>query len=144
MLQSVKEQARNEKVAALLELSVFPDPEHVERAIAFYEENEQSELLAYLEKGEMLGVVGFEPSGDREITVKHIAVDPGSRGLGYGRGMLLELMVREKPERVVAETDEEVVDFYRSIGFSVLSLGFTDSGLERFRCVYEVEEEEQE
>lgn len=142
MLQSVTEQVRDPRVAALLELAVFPDPEQVERALSFYENNGEAELLAYIEQGEMLGIVGFEPSGDKEITVTHIAVDPGSRGLGYGRGMLLELMVRERPERVIAETDEEAVDFYRSVGFSVLGLGISPSGLERFRCMYETDEEE--
>lgn len=142
MLQSITEQVRDPRVAALLELAVFPDPEHVERAIAFYEQNAEAELLAYIEQGEMLGVVGFKPSGDKEITVTHIAVDPGSRGLGYGRGMLLDLMVQERPERVIAETDEEAVDFYRSVGFSVTGLGESPSGLERFRCVYEAGEEE--
>lgn len=142
MLQSVTEQVRDQRVAALVELAVFPDPEQVEQALAFYEQNEQAELLAYIEQGEMLGVVGFKPSGEKEITITHIAVDPGSRGLGYGRGMLLDLMVRERPERVIAETDEEAVDFYRSVGFSVIGLGGSSSGLERFRCVYEADEEE--
>ncbi|WP_172194396.1 GNAT family N-acetyltransferase [Saccharibacillus qingshengii] len=142
MLQSVKEQARDPRVAALLELSVFPDPEHTERAIAFYEQEKDAELLAYIEKGEMLGIIGFRPGSDNELTITHLAVDPGSRGLGYGRGMLLELMVRERPERVVVETDEEAVDFYRSVGFSVMSLGISAAGLERFHCLYETEDEE--
>ncbi len=142
MLQSVKNQVRDPQIAALLELSIFPDPEHLERALSFYEEQPDAELLAYEEEGDRIGIVGFKPSGESEITITHIAVEPGSRGGGYGRGMLLELMVREKPQRVIAETDEEAVDFYRSVGFAVVSLGISPSGLERFRCVYEVEEEE--
>ena len=58
--------------------------------------------------------------------------------------MILEIMTLEKPERVVAETDEEAVDFYRSLGFVVHSLGEQYPGIERFRCVYEVEDEEEE
>ncbi|OWR27098.1 GNAT family N-acetyltransferase [Saccharibacillus sp. O23] len=142
MLQSVKNQVRDPQIAALVELSIFPDPEHLERALAFYEEQPDAELLAYEEGGDKIGIVGFKPSGEGEITITHIAVEPESRGGGYGRGMLLELMVREKPQRVIAETDEEAVDFYRNVGFAVVSLGISPSGLERFRCVYEVEEEE--
>ncbi|MCQ4087131.1 GNAT family N-acetyltransferase [Saccharibacillus sp. JS10] len=142
MLESVTKQVRNPKVANLLEYSVFPDPEQIEQALAFYEQNDQAELMGYIEQGEMIGVIGFRPSGDKELTITHLAVDPGSRGLGYGRGMLLDLMVQERPERVFVETDEEAVDFYRSVGFSVMSLGISPSGLERFRCFYEADEEE--
>ncbi|NGZ75566.1 GNAT family N-acetyltransferase [Saccharibacillus alkalitolerans] len=144
MLQSVKRQVRDPEVAALLELAVFPDPEHVERAIRLYEEQEEVQLLAYVEEGETLGIIGYRPTGTGEITITHIAVEPESRGLGYGRGMMLELMVMEKPERVIAETDEEAVDFYRSIGFAVIGQGLSSSGLERFRCVYSVDEDEEE
>ncbi|OWA33879.1 GNAT family N-acetyltransferase [Saccharibacillus sp. O16] len=143
MLQSVKDQVRDPQIAALLELSIFPDPEHLERAISFYEEHSEAQLFAYEEGGDRIGIVGFKPSGEGEITLTHIAVEPSSRGGGYGRGMLLELMVQEKPQRVIAETDEEAVDFYRSVGFAVVSLGISSSGLERFRCVYEVEEEDE-
>ncbi|GGN90770.1 GNAT family N-acetyltransferase [Saccharibacillus kuerlensis] len=144
MLQSVKDQVREPNIAGLLELAVFPDPEHVEQAIKFYEENDEAQLLTYVEEGENLGIIGYRSSGEREITITHLAVEPESRGLGYGRGMILELMVREKPERVIAETDEEAIDFYRSVGFAVIGLGISSSGLERFRCVYDVEEDEEE
>ncbi len=142
MLQSVKNQVRDPQIASLLEFSIFPDPEHLERALAFYEEQKDAQLLAYEEGGDKIGIIGFVPGGEKEIIITHLAVEPSSRGGGYGRGMLLELMVREKPERVVVETDEEAVDFYRSVGFSVVSLGISSSGLERFRCLYEVEDEE--
>ena len=36
MLQSVTEQVRDDRVAALIELAVFPDPEPVEPDLAFY------------------------------------------------------------------------------------------------------------
>lgn len=51
--------------------------------------------------------------------------------------------MQPKPERVIAETDEEAVNFYRSIGFEVYSLGEKYPGVERFRCIYEVEESEE-
>ncbi|MDO3410760.1 GNAT family N-acetyltransferase [Saccharibacillus sp. CPCC 101409] len=144
MLQSVKQEVRDPRVAELLALAVFPDPEQIERALKRYEEREDRKLFAYVEDGEKLGVIGFEPTGDKEITLTHIAVGPEHRGLGYGRGMVLELMVQEQPERVVAETDEEAVDFYRSLGFSVIGLGVSSSGLERYRCVYTVDEPEED
>lgn len=57
--------------------------------------------------------------------------------------MILELLLQldPKPKRVIAETDDEAVDFYRNIGFEVHSLGEKYPGVERFRCIYEVDEE---
>jgi hypothetical protein len=48
------------------------------------------------------------------------------------------------PVRIVAETDEESVQFYRNIGFIIRSLGEKYPGVERFLCTYEVEEAEED
>ncbi|MGN7355934.1 GNAT family N-acetyltransferase [Paenibacillus sp. SAF-054] len=142
MLLNIKSYIRKPEVAELFSYAVFPDDQSVEKTIQAYESNEAWKLVGY-EDGELLvGLTGYEKSGN-EIILQHIAVIPENRGLGYGRGMILEIMTDEKPERVVAETDEEAVDFYRSLGFVVHSLGEQYPGIERFRCVYEVEDEEE-
>jgi ribosomal protein S18 acetylase RimI-like enzyme len=35
-----------------------------------------------------------------------------------------------------AETDEEAVEFYRNIGFSIQSLGEKYPGVDRFKCTF--------
>ncbi|AWP26838.1 GCN5-related N-acetyltransferase [Paenibacillus vortex V453] len=143
MLKDITTQAMQQEVKELLEYSVFPDPEAVERAASSYQTGE-SRLFGYEEDGLLVGVIGFDVEQD-ELTIRHIAVLPENRGKGYGRGMILELLLelQPKPDRVIAETDEETVDFYRNIGFEVYSQGEKYPGVERFRCIYEVEESEE-
>ncbi|SDC90257.1 N-acetylglutamate synthase, GNAT family [Paenibacillus sp. UNCCL117] len=142
MLVPIKERVREEAVQELLSYCVFPDPERLQAVTDDYETIGEFELYAYEEEGEILGIVGFTVSSERLLTIRHIAVQPDMRGQGYGRGQILELIELKKPVRIVAETDEDAVDFYRNIGFTVISLGELYPGVERFRCGYEVEEEE--
>ena len=122
-------------VVELIGLAVFPEPEHVERAVQMYMQDERLELLGYEEEGTIIGVIGFHDDLG-EIELKHIAVIPEERGKGYGRGMLMELIKLKDPKVIVAETDEDAVDFYRGSGFTVESLGEKYPGAERFKCTY--------
>lgn len=140
MLLDIKNYLRKPEVAEMISYAVFPDDQSIERAVEEYENNESLQLSGY-EDGEILvGLIGYEVAGDT-LSIRHISVIPENRGLGYGRGMILELMTTRKPARVIAETDDESVDFYRSIGFEVHSLGEQYPGVERFRCVYEIEDD---
>jgi hypothetical protein len=59
--------------------------------------------------------------------------------------MILELLAAREPRYLLAETEDEIAaDFYRALGFMVYSLGENAAGIEMFRCVYEVEEQEDE
>ena len=49
--------------------------------------------------------------------------------------MLNEIAVVLGLIRLIAETDQEAVGFYRKCGFKVESLGELYPGVERFRCV---------
>ena len=92
----------------------------------------------------MVGIIGFRLNEAREMTLTHLAVEPESRGVGFGRGIMLEIIEEVKPVRIVAETDEDAVEFYRNIGFVISSLGEKYPGVERFQCTYEIDEETDE
>lgn len=142
MLNNVKPQLHEPSVRELLEYAIFPDPDLLEQVAREYERSEKLELYGYEDQGELVGIVGFTISEDNEMEIKHIAVHPEARGQGYGRGQILELLTLKKPDRIVAETDEETVDFYRSIGFTVFGMGEKTPGVERYRCEYEAEIDE--
>jgi hypothetical protein len=51
---------------------------------------------------------------------------------------MIDLLIRGRAfHRLEAETDSDAVGFYRSCGFTVLSLGEVYPGVERFRCTLE-------
>ncbi|MGF7048647.1 ribosomal protein S18 acetylase RimI-like enzyme [Paenibacillus sp. DS2015] len=144
MLINVKTYINKLEVTELLSYAVFPDDKSLKAAIELYEGNDSLQLYGFEDEELLVGLIGFEMDAGRVITINHIAVLPENRLKGYGRGMLLELLEAQKPTQMIAETDEEAVDFYRNIGFVVYSLGEIYPGVERFRCVYDAEEVEEE
>ncbi|MEW9700523.1 GNAT family N-acetyltransferase [Paenibacillus sp. SI8] len=141
MLINVKSRLQESQIQELLSYSIFPDPEALESIIQQYDADADMWLFAYESEDVMVGIIGFRLNEAQEMTLTHLAVEPESRGVGFGRGMILEIIEEMSPARIVAETDEEAVDFYRSIGFVINSLGEKYPGVERFLCTYEIDEE---
>jgi ribosomal protein S18 acetylase RimI-like enzyme len=145
MLIDLKALIGTAEVDELLSYAVIDDPEALQRTSAEYSGQTALQLCGWEEDGLLLGLTGFEETEDGSLDIRHIAVLPENRGKGYARGMILELVTTRQPRYLVAETEDEIAaDFYRSLGFMVYSLGENAAGIEMFRCVYEVEETEDE
>nr|WP_193580796.1 GNAT family N-acetyltransferase [Paenibacillus aceris] len=127
----------------MLSYSVFPDTDELEKSINLYENDSNMWLYGYESEGILVGIIGFRIDDAQEMTIQHLAVEPHSRGAGFGRGIILEMIEEMHPVKIMAETDEDAVQFYRSIGFVIRSLGEKYPGVERFLCTYEVEPEEE-
>ncbi|MBB6729918.1 GNAT family N-acetyltransferase [Cohnella sp. CBP 2801] len=141
MLKDIKGELDQPEVTELLEASMFPDPDIVRMALDAYRNDPALELLGYYEGEELVGAIGFRMKTGNVLEIRHMAVSPEKRGHGHGRLMVLETLARKNPAELVAETDEEAVEFYRNIGFVVESLGELYPGVERFRCRYIVNPE---
>ncbi|MNR27515.1 Acetyltransferase (GNAT) family protein [compost metagenome] len=144
VLLNVKSRLHEGEIQQLLGYSVFPDDDSLQLALSEYEKDEDAWLFAYESEGILVGIIGFKMNAKQEMTLNHLAVEPESRGVGFGRGMLLEIIEDMQPTRITAETDEEAVQFYRNVGFVISSLGEKYPGVERFQCTYEVEVEDEE
>jgi N-acetylglutamate synthase-like GNAT family acetyltransferase len=142
MLIPIKHRISEDPIQELLSYAIFPDPERMEKAIKLYQSEPALELYGHEEDDEIIGVVGFIVHTNHTLELKHIAVKPEERSKGYGRGLILQLLEAKQPAVIEAETDEDSVDFYRNVGFSIISLGEKYPGVERFKCIYEVELEE--
>lgn len=136
MLVNLKDRLVEPRVLDLLEMAAYTDPAG---EISSYRENAKLELLGLESEEELIALIGYEMREDGVLTIRHLAVLPEAQGGGYGRGIILETLEREKPKAAVAETDEEAVEFYRRIGFTIESLGEKYPGTERFLCTFETE-----
>jgi ribosomal protein S18 acetylase RimI-like enzyme len=141
MLINVKNRIEEPQIQELLSYSIFPDPEQLDRAIAVYKADEATHLYVYESEERYVGIIGYRLDEHKVMHLLHLAVEPESRGVGFGRGILLETIAEFQPARIVTETDEEAVEFYRNVGFVINSLGEKYPGVERFQCTYEVDEE---
>ncbi|MEK3863690.1 GNAT family N-acetyltransferase [Paenibacillus sp. FSL H7-0716] len=145
MLVDLKSLIGSPEVNELLTYAVIDDPNALVQTSSEYSEQAGLQLYGWEEEELLLGLVGFEETEDGSLDIRHIAVLPENRGKGYARGMILELLATRQPRYLVAETEDEIAaDFYRSLGFMVYSLGENEAGIEMLRCVYEVEENEDE
>ncbi|MBB6672800.1 GNAT family N-acetyltransferase [Cohnella nanjingensis] len=137
MLIEIKDRLDKPQVYELIEMSVFPDPDRIVQVLQEYREDPSLEIRGYYEDDALIGIIGSRLDDEGALEIRHIAVAPDERGKGYGRGMILELLAAKDPREIVAETDDEAVNFYRSIGFTIESLGEKYPGVERYRCAYD-------
>lgn len=144
MLTLVTSKVNASPVKELLESAVFSDPEVLEQAVKLYSSDRNYELYAYVDEDEYVGVIGGCMNSDHQLEIIHLAVRPEDRMKGYGRGLILEIILQKKPRAVFTITDEEGAEFFRNVGFQVMGFHPNGGGPEQLRCVYEVDEETEE
>lgn len=135
MLIDLHDHLQHEYIQELIGYSVYPVQEKVNSAAEMYR-SDHHRLMGYSLDDEIIGIIGYESLPDRVIKIHHLSVDPEFRGLGYGRGMILELIDLIEPKKIIAETDDDAVDFYRNIGFEIVSLGEKLPNAETYECTF--------
>ncbi|MGZ7440537.1 GNAT family N-acetyltransferase [Paenibacillus sp. TH7-28] len=143
MFKQVNSRVDEPQIRELLEYAAVLEPEALEEALEVYRSG-AGQLYGYEDEGEIVGLIGFRVNESRELEIIHLVVRPEKRQQGYGRGMVLLALSHANPDSIVADTDEEEAQFFRSIGFQITGLGGGPYGEERFRCVYNVDEENEE
>lgn len=141
MFISLQDRLEDPIVQELIEYATLPEQEYVIAALKEYKEQDAMTLYGFEDEEQLVALIGIEKQ-NQEVKIKHLAVLPENRLKDYGRGIISEMIGTLKPEIVTAEIEEDAVDFFRNIGFMVYSLGEKYPGVEHFRCVFEVEEEE--
>jgi Ser/Thr protein kinase RdoA (MazF antagonist)/GNAT superfamily N-acetyltransferase len=104
-------------VLAVLELS-HGSREALDEARAHYESGEWT-FIGLRDANSVVACAGAEWFDSETIGIRSIAVAPEWRGQGLGRMLLGALTERFGTHRIVAETDDDAVDFYRRCGFTV-------------------------
>ncbi|WP_059053706.1 GNAT family N-acetyltransferase [Paenibacillus senegalimassiliensis] len=144
MFKSIKSNLKEPSIQELLEYAVVDDVT-LDTVIESYRSEEDCKLFGYEVEGQITGLIGYRVQEDKgELEILHLAVHPANRYKGYGRALVLLSLTQEEPTSVVAVTDEEGTDFFRSIGFEITGFREAGSTVERFRCLYLVDEPEDE
>ena len=84
---------------------------------------------------EVVACLGLEIAAPHRAVIRCIAVASAFRHQQVGRRLLNTSGQRFSLQLIEAETDAEVVGFYRHCGFLITSLGEVYPGVERFHCV---------
>ena len=80
-------------------------------------ENSQMYFIETFPEIDPTAVIAYKKEADT-LEILDIAVDPDYRGQGLGSIMIKGMITRNCPAKVVAETDDDAVGFYRKLGFS--------------------------
>ncbi|MCP2014067.1 ribosomal protein S18 acetylase RimI-like enzyme [Deinococcus sp. HSC-46F16] len=102
----------------LLARAMFPDPERIARTLEAYRTAPERRVFVWLEGGRVVSAAGLRIQG-AEVEVLHLATRPGEKGRGHARALLHALAEHLNAARLVAETDDGAVGFYRRAGFEV-------------------------
>ncbi|WP_216624901.1 GNAT family N-acetyltransferase [Paenibacillus foliorum] len=119
-----------------------PDTEKINRIVKAYEENPLRAVYAYYQETQdaaATAIIGLKLNPEeKHAMILHIAVDHNLRGTGIGRKLIDEVISINDITSLEAETDKDAVNFYRSSGFIIKSLGEKYPGVERFLCVKKI------
>lgn len=81
---------------------------------------------------QLIGAYTIERDGmANQVTL--IAVAPDFRRKGFGKTMLLDALRRSGRRPLIAETDEDALDFYKKSGFKMVGRRKHPSGVFRYR-----------
>lgn len=122
-----------QEVRELLGQCMWPDEERIANEYELYRATDSLQLMGVVRSRALIGFVGLDEQQEHTL-IKHIAIKSEYRGLGYGRQLMVECALRYRMP-LIAETDQEAVDFYRRVGFQIESLGEKYPGVERYQCI---------
>lgn len=116
----VKEKITDTVILELLAPSVYyPTEERLLNRARKYQEVENTHIYACKENGELKGIVVFKIA-DSSATILDIAVKPEHQGQGIGSKLIDFIFNQFKVDNIIAETDDDAVEFYKKNEFTVV------------------------
>jgi ribosomal protein S18 acetylase RimI-like enzyme len=107
-----------------------------DRAIEAYLSNPYLRILGVEQDKRLTGLIGLEFVAPQRALIRQIVVHPVSQRTGIGRAMIAAACEQFNLKELVAETDQDAVEFYQRCGFQIQSLGEKYPNTERFQCAW--------
>ncbi|MEG2634122.1 MAG: GNAT family N-acetyltransferase, partial [Oscillospiraceae bacterium] len=133
---NVKSICTQKTLLDLLSESVYnPTPERVLSRAENYQNNTDVEVYAYREDEKSIGIIVFEI--DKNVaTIHNISVKISNQRKGVGSQLIDFIFKRFNVIRILAETDDDAIEFYKKYGFNVSEI-VVKFGIERYMCLCE-------
>ena len=121
------------KMLGLLSLSVYnPTHERLLNRAKKYKGDINTHIYAYKDVDEYKGIIIFEIVND-SATILDIAVKPEYQQKGIGSKLIDFIFNQFEIDKIIAETDDDAVEFYKKRGFTVAPANEV-SGTKRYIC----------
>lgn len=121
------------EVEALLIRAMFPDPERIRRKLEDYRTEPGRQVFVWSVDGRTVSAAGVREVGEA-AEILHLGTAPGEEGRGYARALLHAVAAHLNAAKLLAETDDDAVGFYRRAGFEVTPAP-PRGGSSRYRAV---------
>ena len=132
---NVKQNIFDTDILPLLAPSVFePTPEKLKARAEKYIKRPNTHIYACRDGGKYIGIVVVEVVGTK-ATVLDIAVDEACRKQGVGSALLSFFIENFAIDKMIAETDDDAVGFYKKFGFTVTEIK-TIYNTRRYLCTF--------
>lgn len=133
----IKSNLNTDTALEVLKESVFnPTKEKLSKRASYYQNKESIVSYGYLSGDIILGLIVIDTANKDEITILDIAVRKDQQRNGFGRKLLNHVIVKYNPKVLIAETDDDAVEFYRKNGFEIFNLEERFSNCIRYECKY--------
>lgn len=125
-----------EDVKRLLSMAVGqPTPERLRQLVEeFYAEDKRTIFVA-IKDNKAIGIIGMIHTDWPHGVIAHLAVHPDIRKQGIGRQLIDNTFSILELQDIEAQTDQDVIDFYRLCGFEIQEIESQYPEVQRFRCV---------
>ncbi|QQV74763.1 hypothetical protein H6P87_00303 [Rickettsia tillamookensis] len=93
-----------------------PTTEKISQVLESYNNTKLHLIGCFIEEN-LIGIIGIEVLPMQAI-IKHISVLKTFRSQGIGKQLILYIISHFALKRIIVETDDDAVDFYRALGFN--------------------------
>ena len=105
----------------------------------------QLSTLGVFEHDTLVAIAAFAGAStsniaDDPVVLEYLATQESAQGRGLGRALVAAIHAEHPDRTIVAETDDDAVEFYRRLGFSIEQTGSSDPrwpDRRRYRCTLE-------
>ena len=136
-MEDFSRELESPRLRAVLAPAVYhPTAERLAQICERYRVEPGWRMLGCRSGEEIAGCLGLALGDAGQATIRHIAVAPDRRGQGIGTALIRHAVATFALTHLSAETDRDAVEFYRTCGFVIRSLGELYPATERFLCIY--------
>lgn len=127
----------NDSNLEILKESVFePTKEKLIKRANYYENTDGVVSYGYAYNDVILGLIVLDVKNKDEIVILDIAVKKDTQKRGVGKALLNYVICELKPKILIAETDDDAVEFYKKNKFEIVNLGEKYLNNTRYECKY--------
>ena len=137
LIEEMESVLTQEAYAVYRQCMYKPDYESYKRKINDYFSDKNTKIFISLNEEKIVGMLVLTLNGDNTAEIIGIAVHGSYQKQGIGSFMIRESAKKMNLHRILAETDDDAVGFYKNIGFDITKevKHYDNGSVDRYHCL---------